>query len=76
MNVARNQSTDWQTLTATLPGDSKVIHCSLAGPGRHNNNQEYRTETYEWKDRDAGGIAACAEQPHRPAPPRSEHDIF
>ena len=32
MNVARNQSTDWQTLTATLPGDSKVIHVRLQVP--------------------------------------------
>ncbi|HIF30279.1 MAG TPA: aryl-sulfate sulfohydrolase [Planctomycetes bacterium] len=32
MNVARNHSTDWQTLTATLPGDSKVIHVRLQVP--------------------------------------------
>lgn len=32
INVARNQSTDWQTLTATLPGDSKVIHVRLQVP--------------------------------------------
>lgn len=32
MNVARNQSTDWQTLTAILPGDSKVIHVRLQVP--------------------------------------------
>lgn len=32
LNVARNQSTDWQTLTATLPGDAKVIHVRLRVP--------------------------------------------
>ena len=32
INVARNHSTDWQTLTATLPGDSKVIHVRLQVP--------------------------------------------
>lgn len=32
MNIARNQSTDWQTLTAKLPGDSKVIHVRLQVP--------------------------------------------
>ena len=32
MNVARNHSTDWQTLTATLPGDLKVIHVRLLVP--------------------------------------------
>ena len=32
MNVARNHSTDWQTLTATLPGDSKVIHVRMQVP--------------------------------------------
>ncbi len=32
MNVVRNLSTDWQTLTATLPGESKVIHVRLQVP--------------------------------------------
>ena len=32
ISVAQNESTDWQTLTATLPGESKLIHVRLHVP--------------------------------------------